>query len=225
MSNRDRQKRAAAEAAVAEIDQGMLVGIGTGTTVAFAIAALGERVRRGWAIRAVATSVASEQAARKVGIAIEDFSTLAHVDLAIDGIDEIDPAFRAIKGAGGALLREKVVASAAKRMIAIGDASKPVVQLGNAPVPLEVLPFAQSFVAARIEALGGTPVVRGSYRTDQGNPIVDCSFGLIGDPPGLAVQLSAIPGVLGHGLFLHEIDELYIGRGDRVSHTERPARG
>jgi ribose 5-phosphate isomerase A len=216
---RDIEKEAAARAAVAEIEDGMFVGLGTGSTVAFAIAALAERCRIGLNVTVVATSIRTEVFAGQLGIKVLDFSTLAAVDLCIDGVDEIDDAFRAIKGAGGAMLREKVVAQAATRMIAIADSSKLVAQLGHAPVPVEALSFALGFVEERIEALGGQPVLRltddgEAYLTDQGNHVLDCAFGAIGTPGDLAISLSQIPGVLGHGLFIGDIDVLYVGRGD-----------
>jgi ribose 5-phosphate isomerase A len=136
----DGWKRAAAIAAVAEVADGMLVGLGTGTTAAFAIEALGLRVREGLACRAVATSERTTGLARVAGIPLLDLTDIAEIDLCIDGVDEIDAGLRAIKGAGGAMLREKIVASAARRMVAIADQSKAVVNLGARPVPIELLP-------------------------------------------------------------------------------------
>lgn len=222
------QKRLAAESAIGEVRSGMIVGIGTGTTTAFAIAALARRVSCGLAITAVATSEATAGAALAAGIQIRDLADIAAIDLCIDGIDEIDPDFRAIKGAGAAMLREKVVASAATRMIAIGDASKAVARLGARPVPVEVLPSAQAFVAARIVALGGAPSLRQGpgeavALTDQRNVILDCQFGAAVDYAALAAALDAVPGLLGHGLFLTEIDALYLGTGEGVIRTERVA--
>jgi ribose 5-phosphate isomerase A len=213
MPDHDEDKRCAARAAAGRVEDGMLLGLGTGSTVAFLLDALGERVADGLRIRAVGTSLATEARARELGIAVESFSPLDAVDLAIDGVDEIDPAFRAIKGGGGALLREKVVAQAATRMIAIADGSKSVDRLGvHHPVPLEVLAFARGFVASRVMALGGEPVVRPGALTDQGNPLLDCHFGAIDDPEALAAKLAAIPGVLAHGLFLGEVDVLCVGK-------------
>ena len=159
----------------------MVVGLGTGTTAAFAIHALGRRVAEGLVIEAVATSEATARAARAAGVSIRDLADIAAIDLCIDGVDEIDPSFAAIKGAGGAMLREKIVASAARRMIAIADGSKAVDRLGGKPVPVEVLPSARAFVAARIGAFGGAPLLRrdaagDAWRTDQGNIILDCRF-------------------------------------------------
>jgi ribose 5-phosphate isomerase A len=218
-------KRAAAEAAAAEITDGMIVGLGTGSTAAFLIARLAERVAEGLRVTAVATSLATERAASAAGLTIVPFDDLSAIDLAIDGVDEIDPELRAIKGAGGAMLREKIVASAARRMIAIGDGTKRVAVLGAVPVPIEVLPLARSFVAAALDSLGGTATLRasgdGRYRTDQGNVVLDCLFHDLSDPDAVATQLSAIPGVLGHGLFLREIDSAYIATAGVVTRLDR----
>lgn len=221
------QKRAAACAAVAEIEDGMLVGLGTGSTANFAIAVLGERVAAGLKVTTVATSLAASRAAETAGLAVLPFETLTKLDLAIDGADELDPQLRAIKGQGGAMLREKIVAAAATRMIVIVDASKQVTRLGRGALPVEVLPFAAGFVCHRIERLGATVSQRmadhACYRTDQGNIILDCRFGSIDDPQALSSALSAIPGVLGHGLFLDEIDAAYVGESDGVIQLSRGA--
>jgi ribose 5-phosphate isomerase A len=225
MSAIEQGKRAAAEAAVAEVEAGMLVGLGTGSTAAFAIQALARRVREGLAVRAVATSLATAEAASAAGIQVLDFADIAAVDLCIDGVDEIDPALRAIKGAGGAMLREKIVATAAIRMIAIADESKAVDRIGAHPVPVEFLPFARSFVERRLTELGATPVLRMAgdtpYHTDQGHPVFDARFGDLADPAALAAALSACPGVLAHGLFLTEIDTVYFGFATGVIRRDR----
>ncbi|HEX7694463.1 MAG TPA: ribose-5-phosphate isomerase RpiA [Sphingomonas sp.] len=221
----DDDKRLAALAAVAEVQPGMLIGLGTGSTAAHAIAAIGALVARGLEIDAVATSLASAKLAEKHGISLLDFEVVAAVDLAIDGADEIDAQCRAIKGAGGAMLREKIVASAASRMIVIADGSKRVGRLGAALVPVEVLPFARSFVARQLQLIGAAPELRkaGSdpYLTDQDNIVFDCVFADLDDPERLAASLSAIPGVLGHGLFVSEIDAAYIAHDGSVDRLER----
>lgn len=209
-------KRAAALAAIGEVQPGMVVGLGTGSTAAFAIAALGERRLD---IRAVATSLASEALARAAGIALIDLP--ARIDLTIDGTDEIDSRFRAIKGAGGAMLREKIVASASARMIVIADSSKRVATIGAAAIPVEVLPFAKVFVAARLVALGGTVVPRAGFVSDQGNPVLDCHFPLDTDHVRLAADIAQIPGALGHGLFLSEVSAAYIADHGIVTRLER----
>ena len=204
----------------------MIVGLGTGSTAAFAITALARRVNEGLRVTAAATSLATDRAARSAGIPMADFADLAALDLAIDGADEIDPQFRAIKGAGGALLREKIVASSATRMICIVDASKSVDRLGIHPLPVEVLPFARSFTSAEIRSLGGKPRLRlgadgKTAYSDQGNLLIDCDFGPIADPHTLATELAVVPGILGHGLFLTEIDTVMIGGVDAVERRDR----
>ena len=221
----DDDKRLAAEAAVREIRDGMLVGLGTGSTAAHAIAAIGAMVAGGLEIDAVATSRASEVLAAKHGIPLLDFEDVAAVDLTIDGADEIDPQCRAIKGAGGAMLREKVVAAASARMIVIADASKRVARLGSAPVPVEVIPFARSFVTTALERLDARTTLRRTgadpYLTDQHNIVIDCAFGDLEDPERLAAALAAIPGVAGHGLFLGEVDAAYIASDGKIDRLER----
>lgn len=222
-------KRAAALAALTEVEDGMLVGLGTGTTVSVAIAALGKRVADGLRIEVVATSLASAREAAAAGLAVRPFDALSSVDLAIDGADELDPHLRAIKGNGGAMLREKIVAAAAAHMVVIVDASKEVATLGRGQLPVETLPFAAGFVSRRVEQLGAAVSLRMAgdlhYLTDQHNIVLDCQFGAIHDPEGLAFALSAIPGMLGHGLFLDEIDAAYVGRSDGVTHLTRRVSG
>ena len=214
-------KKAAAEAAASEVREGMLVGLGTGSTAAWAIKALGARVGDGLAIRAVATSQASADLARQVGIAVLDFADVPRLDLTIDGADEIDARLYAVKGAGGAMLREKVVAAASDRMIVIADGSKRVTAIGAARVPVEILPFARAAVMA---ALGEGAALRmagaAPYRTDNDNLVADCRLDLT-DPSATARWLESIPGALGHGLFLSEVDAAYISDGGIVTRLER----
>jgi ribose 5-phosphate isomerase A len=221
------RKRAAARAAVGEIEDGMLVGLGTGTTTNFAIAALGERIAAGLKVTTVVTSGATELAAAAAGVPVQRFDALARLDLAIDGADEIDQELRAIKGKGGAMLREKIVASAASRMIVMIDDSKQVSRLGRGFVPVEVMPFALGFVAHRIARLGARIGQRmaglDAYRTEQNNFVLDCAFGEIEDVPHLAAALSMIPGLMGHGLFVDEIDDVYVGGREGVIHLTRGA--
>ncbi len=221
MASIDDDKKAAAVAAVAEVREGMLVGLGTGSTAAFAIEALGDRVAQGLQVRAVVTSEASGKLAREVGIDVLDFADIAHVDLTIDGADEIDSRCFAIKGAGGAMLREKIVAASSARMIVIADGSKRVERIGAAKLPVEVLPFAASYVMRVLADMGAAPVIRSKYRTDQGNLVVDCHFATLDDPRATAATLSAIPGIFGHGLFLDEVDAAYIATNGIVTRLER----
>jgi ribose 5-phosphate isomerase A len=217
MDQHDDDKRLAAEAAVAEVRDGMLVGLGTGSTAAHAIRAIG---RGGLRIEAVATSRASEALAQACGISVRDFADVSRVDLTIDGADELDEAFHAIKGAGGAMLREKIVASASDRMVVIADGSKHVRAIGGAAIPVEVLPFAKAVVADRLAAFFAEVRLRDGI-TDNGNRMLDCSGPTDTDWDRLAFQLATIPGVLGHGLFLTEVDAAYIAHEGVVTRLER----
>lgn len=219
----DDDKSLAAVAAVVEVRAGMLVGLGTGSTAAHFVRLLGERVRAGLAIRAVATSLATERLAGEHGIAIDAFAGMPRLDIAIDGADEIDHRCRAIKGAGGAMLREKAVAQAAARMIVVADGAKLREAIGAAPVPVEVLPFARASVLDRLTALDAAVVLRPNYRTDNGNLVADCTFSDMPDPAELARAIDAIPGALGHGLFLTEVDAAYIATKGCVTRLERAA--
>ncbi|HIV76330.1 MAG TPA: ribose-5-phosphate isomerase RpiA [Candidatus Sphingomonas excrementigallinarum] len=218
MIDRDADKRLAAAAAVEEVCDDMLVGLGTGSTAAHAIAALADRRLK---IQAVATSQASADLARSLGIAVHDFADVVRVDLAIDGADAIDAQLRAVKGAGGAMVREKIVAASADRMIVIADAAKRMDRLGGVKLPVEILPFARAFAAARLSALFERLEERTDYRTDNGNIVVDGYGWDDADLPGLAGALMAIPGVVGHGLFLTEIDAAYIAGEGIVTRLER----
>ena len=227
----DADKRAAAEAAVAEVRAGMLVGLGTGSTAYWAIEAVGRRVAAGEDIRAVATSEASAAQAARLGIPLLPMEAVAAVDLTIDGADEIDDRLFAVKGAGGAMVREKIVAAASTRMVVIADGTKRVERIGVAAVPVEVLPFAARFVAARLEAMGAIAQTRragegggggeGAYRTDNGNLVLDARFGAMPDPRALAAALDSLPGVVGHGLFLDEVACAYLAEGGVVTKLER----
>jgi ribose 5-phosphate isomerase A len=223
-AQQDVDKAAAAAAAVEEVRDGMLVGLGTGSTATHAIHRLAERIAQGGlTIRAVATSRASEALGRSLGIAMLDFADVPRVDLTIDGADAIDNRLYAVKGAGGAMLREKVVAAASDRMVVIADGSKHRPRIGGVPVPVEILPFAHASVLA---ALGDGATLRlregDPYVTDNGNWIADCHLDL-GDPLATAAWLDALPGALGHGLFLREVDGAYIAHGGVVSRLERDA--
>lgn len=223
----DAEKLLAARAAAAEIKPGMIVGLGTGTTVAALIPILAERLRQGLRVQVVATSIATTQAAHAHGIPTIAFEYCAQIDLTIDGVDEIAPDLCAIKGAGGALLREKIVATASRRMVAIADSSKWSAALGKRKVPVEILPFGREFVLDAIRAAGATVQLRTNggtlARSDQGNLLADCRFADPVDPCAIAAHLSAIPGLLGHGLFLDEIDALYLARDRQVTCVERRA--
>ena len=222
----EQQKKAAARAATAEIAPGMTLGLGTGSTAAYAIERVGEMVAAGLAIRVVATSLETERKARANGIAVADFADFASIDLTIDGADEIDDRFFAIKGGGGAMVREKVVAAASRRMIAVIDSSKLVGRIGAAKLPVEVLPFARAFVASRLAAMGAAVAPRRTadgtmFLSDQGNVILDATGLDLSDPAGVATAIDAIPGIVGHGLFLREVSAIYVADGDVVTRLER----
>jgi ribose 5-phosphate isomerase A len=195
-------KRSAAERAVELVRPGMIVGLGTGSTARYFIDGLGRKVADGLKVLAVATSDESGRLAKAAGIAIAD-RIAGELDLAVDGADEIDPAINCIKGRGGALLREKIVAHASRRFVLVADESKLVGRLGRGPVPVEILPFLWEATSRSIESLGGRPELRLAagepYRTDNGNLVLDTSFGIV--DAGLGLALRGIPGVIEHGLF------------------------
>ncbi len=220
MANEE-EKEAAGRAAAKLVKDGDVVGLGTGSTAYFAVVALGERVKAGMKIVGIPTSSQTADLARTVGIRLTTLDEHPEIDITIDGADEIDPQLRLIKGGGGALLREKVVASASKKMVVVADSGKMVPALGKFPLPIEIISFARTVVEKRIAALGATPKLRtrpdgSSYLTDNGNQILDCSFGKIADPASLALALSNIPGIVEHGLFIGLASVALIGRGDRV---------
>lgn len=213
----DTLKRQAGEAAAALVTDGMVVGLGTGSTVRFTIDALGRRVRDGLRMRGVPTSRASEEQARGLGIPLTTLDDVATVDLTIDGADEFDPQLRLIKGGGGALTREKVVAKASRRMVVVADASKRVEHLGSTfALPVEVIDLAKGPLLRRLAALGAEARVRlgkdgQPYRTDNGHLVVDARFPRIEQPQELEQTLEAMPGVLACGLFLGLCDTVILG--------------
>jgi len=221
------EKELAGRAAAKLVQDGNIVGLGTGSTAYFAILALGERVKAGLKIIGIPTSNASAELARGVGIPLSTLDQHTEIDIDIDGADEIDPNLNLIKGGGGALLREKVIAAASKKFVVIADFAKLVPKLGKFPLPVEVISFARAVVEKKIAGLAsvtwrtrpdGTP-----YITDNGNPILDCSFGKIEDPVSLARTLSDIPGVVEHGLFIRLASIALIGKENSVEEiTARP---
>lgn len=218
------EKRAVAEWATRLIYSGMRIGLGSGTTMAYFIEALGRKYRmQPSCTMAVGSSIATEMLARLAGIKITDLQRGMTLDLAIDGADEIAPDFSLIKGGGGALLREKILATAAKQFVVIADSSKLVSVLGKFPLPVEVVPFAMPYVMDRLASLGGNPSIRVKRAspevpvpTDQGNYLVDCAFGQIDDSPQLAAHIREIPGVVEHGLFIRMTKKVVVADGDRV---------
>ena len=214
-------KRAAGEAAAKLVKDGMVVGLGTGSTVAWTIKRLGARVLDdGLEFLGVPTSYQAENLAIASGIKLTTLNQHPDLDLAIDGADQVDFNLFAIKGGGAAHTREKVVAFSARKFVIVADESKFVEHLNHA-VPVEVLPFAARPVEAKLKELGGAPVLRlgkmkdGPVVTDNGNFVMDVDFGAIEDPAGLAARLSPIPGVVEHGIF-DNLDELYLARKDGV---------
>lgn len=209
----DEEKRAAAGAAAELVSDGMAVGLGTGSTVERLLPAIARRGLAG--IRCVATSVATEEQARALGIPVEEFGELERLDIAIDGADQVTPDGWLIKGGGGAHLREKVVAAAAERFVVIADSSKPVEALAP-PVPLELFAFGLRATLAR---LGPEVELRDVPPSPDGGPIADYR-GEIGDPAALAARLDADPGIAAHGLFPPElVSELIVARGNNIDST------
>jgi ribose 5-phosphate isomerase A len=207
----DDEKRIAAEAAAALVEDGMTVGLGTGSTVAHLLPAIARRGLSG--IRCVATSVATEQQAHELGIPVEEFSQLERLDIAIDGTDQVTPDGWLIKGGGAAHQREKIVAAAAERFVVIADSSKPVDSL-NAPVPLELLTFGLRSTLAR---LGPEVELRDVPHSPDGGVIADYR-GAIGNPAALSAQLEGDPGISSHGLFPPDmVSEVLVGAGDAVN--------
>ncbi|MFB6176106.1 MAG: ribose-5-phosphate isomerase RpiA [Halobaculum sp.] len=230
-----RAKRAAGERAAAEVSDGDVVGLGTGSTAAAAIRALGDRVEDGLDVTAVATSHQSRALARSVGVPLDALADTDRIDVAIDGADQaavgddlaaapadaapLDGRPPLVKGGGAAHAREKIVAGAADRFLVVVDDSKLAPTLSH-PVPVELLPDAEASVLRRLRDLGGDPEIRAAERkdgpvvTDNGNLVADCEFGTVTDPAERARDLAAIPGVVEHGLFVDLADALVIGTAD-----------
>lgn len=222
----DQEKEAAARASLKYVENGMVVGLGTGSTAAHFIKLLGERVRDGLRIRGIPTSDRSRELAQSLGIPLTTLDECQEIAVTVDGADEVDPKLRLIKGGGGALLREKIVASATKQLVIVADASKQVQRLGQFPLPVEVIKFAQALVAQRITALGAKVRVRTGddgrpYITDENNHILDCRFGEIRDPDELSRELSAMPGVVEHGLFIDMASVVIFAKGSEIIELRR----
>ncbi|WP_029042452.1 ribose-5-phosphate isomerase RpiA [Cucumibacter marinus] len=228
----DSRKRQAAAAALEEIENGMRVGLGTGSTAWHLVDLLGAKVAKGFECLCVPTSEATGQQARALDIPLTTLNETPELDLTIDGADEIDLRLRLIKGGGGAHLREKIVAAASKRMVVIADESKKVDVLGRFPLPLEVDRFGHRATARHLETVladfgaQGDLVVRGGIQTpfvtDGGHLIYDASFGRISDPEGLAEALSAVPGLVEHGLFVRLCKAAYIAGENGVEVLAAP---
>jgi ribose 5-phosphate isomerase A len=218
----DEAKLEVARRAVEFVQPGMRVGLGTGTTATMFIRELGKKVADGLRIRCVASSDASRDLGRSLGMDVVTLNELPELDLYIDGADEVGPGLALIKGGGGALLREKIVASAANRFIVVVDSSKVVECLGRFPLPVEVVKMALPVVQPKLAALGLNPAQRrakdgdGPYLTDEGNFILDCACGSIPDPERTAAEIRAIVGVVEHGLFLHYASMVLVAGPDGV---------
>jgi ribose 5-phosphate isomerase A len=227
MSSADEQKRAAGEAAAALVESGMVVGLGTGSTAAWFVKALGVR---GLDITCVATSTATADLAASLGLKVAELGETREIDLTVDGADEIGPGLSLIKGGGAALLREKLVWEASRRCVVIADAAKSVPALGKFPLPIEVVAFGHKITALRIcDALsecdiGIAPRLRtkdgAPVRTDGGNLIYDAACGRIEEPAALAFALKSVTGVVDHGLFLDLADQALIGGPSGVTTLE-----
>jgi ribose 5-phosphate isomerase A len=226
----EQEKELAGRAAAKLVRHGDIVGLGTGSTAYFAVVAIGERVKSGLKITGIPTSDATATLARSLGIPLTTLDENPVIDITIDGADEIDPQLRLIKGGGGAMLREKIIASASKKMVVIADSSKIVRTLGKFPLPVEIIDFAQAVLEKQIRALGAMTKLRTKsdgtpFISDEGHHILDCSFGKISDPPALARTLNDIPGVVEHGLFIGLVKLVLVGRGTKVEELrEKPAR-
>jgi ribose 5-phosphate isomerase A len=222
----DQEKEAAARASLRFVKDGQVVGLGSGSTASHFIRLLGEKVKDGLRIRGIPTSDRSRDLALSLGIPLTSLDECQEIAVTVDGADEVDPELRLIKGGGGALLREKVAASATRKLVIVADASKRVPVLGRFPLPVEVIPFAQALVSKRIAALGAQVQLRlqsdgKPYVTDENNHILDCRFGKIRDADGLARQLSDMPGVVEHGLFVGMASIVLVAEGSKVIELHR----
>ena len=224
--DKDLEKQAVARAALSFVENGQVVGLGSGSTSTYFIQFLADRVKAGLKIRGVPTSVRTQQLAEKCGIPLATLDQVEALDIDVDGADEFDPQLQLVKGGGGALLREKIIASASKKFVVLADSSKQVPILGKFPLPVEVIPFAETLLTQRISALGATVTLRKAmdgtaYKTDEGHHILDCHFGRIPDPAKLARTLSDMPGIVEHGLFINMASVVLLAKGEQVTELRR----
>lgn len=220
------EKQMVGEKAVEYIKDGMVVGLGTGSTVYYTIKKLGELVRCGLQIKGVPTSEQTAALAEEEGIKFTEFKDIEGIDVAIDGADEIDSNLNLIKGGGGALLREKIIANAASTFIVVADSSKMASRLGAFPLPVEVVPFGIEMTARNIAPLGCIPKLRVKegkpFITDNGNYVLDCDFTRIESPGELEVKLNMIPGVVENGLFVNSADRVItVENGDLIERVKK----
>lgn len=215
LKNLETEKRLAAKEAVRLIGSGQTVGLGTGSTAAYAVYELGESVKNGLKIRAVPTSEETSKLAESLNISLIDINSVDSIDITIDGADEFNSDLVLIKGGGGALLKEKIVASMTKEEIIIVDSTKRVLVLGKFKLPVEVIPFASNYVLRQIEITGGYGKIRTNnsrpFITDEGNYIIDADFGEITNPINLSNKLNEIEGLVAHGLFINLASRIIMG--------------
>jgi len=221
--DRDQLKMKAAESAVTQVKDGMIVGLGTGSTAWFAVEAIGKRVAEGLRIIAIPTSEQTAEHAHRLGVPLSSLAEHRRIDLTIDGADEVERGdLNLIKGGGGALLREKIVASASAQLVIIVDETKVVDRLGHFPVPIEVVPFGWQATAQRVVNLGGNPSLRvgadgKTFVTDGGHYIIDCAFGSIAAPAQLESDLNSIVGIVENGLFIGLASQVIVAGTEHVS--------
>jgi len=219
-TQKDNEKKVAAAAAVKFVQEGSIVGLGTGSSAFYAIQEIAALVKQGMQIQGVATSEQTAYLAESLGIPVLGFDEVHAIDITIDGADEFTTDRKLIKGGGGALFREKIVASMSKQEIIIADASKLVKQLGAFTIPIEVIPLATNYVLQELKLMGGSALLRKKsghlFLTDNGNHIIDADFGLIDHPEALAKALNNIDGLLAHGIFIDLATKVIMADGDDV---------
>ena len=215
------EKQRVARAALNFVKNGDILGLGSGSTAAYFIQFLGERVQAGLEVRGIPTSLRAQQLAQTCGVPLSTLDEVEGIDVAVDGADEFDSQLNLIKGGGGALLREKIIAHASRQFVVIADSSKQVPVLGSFPLPVEVVAFAETLLMRELSELGAKVGLRKSvdgvpYKTDEGHHILDCHFSTIPDPASLAKTIGGLPGVVEHGLFINMTSIVLLAKGNDV---------